>query len=68
VNDKTSVPLQEPAAVKPSRGALILELVAYFLRLGTLGFGGPVALCGLMEKDLVQDHGWLSKAEMRGGF
>jgi chromate transporter len=43
----------------------IRELVAYFLRLGTLGFGGPVALVGLMEKELVQDRQWLSKAEMR---
>lgn len=43
----------------------IRDLVIYFLRLGTLGFGGPVALCGLMEKELVQDRGWLSKQEMR---
>src|SRR4051794_35311123 len=43
----------------------IPELVRYFLRLGTLGFGGPVALCGLMEKELVQDRGWLTKEEMR---
>src|SRR5215472_6799269 len=43
----------------------IRELVSYFLRLGTLGFGGPVALCGLMEKELVQDRGWLTKQEMR---
>ena len=28
------------------------EIVGYFLRLGTLGFGGPVALVGLMEKEL----------------
>src|SRR4051812_40609945 len=49
---------------KPVRGS-IFELVKYFLRLGTLGFGGPVALCGLMEKELVQDRGWLSKQEMR---
>jgi chromate transporter len=41
------------------------EIVAYFLRLGTVGFGGPVALVGLMEKDLVQDRQWLSRAEMR---
>src|SRR5215467_12234649 len=41
------------------------EIVAYFLRLGTLGFGGPVALCGLMEKDLVQERKWLSREEMR---
>ena len=38
----------------------IREVVAYFLRLGTLGFGGPVALVGLMEKELVQDRGWLT--------
>src|SRR5215471_12138124 len=41
------------------------EIVIYFLRLGTLGFGGPVALVGLMEKELVQDRGWLTKEEMR---
>ncbi len=41
------------------------EIVRYFLRLGTLGFGGPVALCGLMEKDLVQEKHWLGKEEMR---
>jgi chromate transporter len=43
----------------------IRDLVGYFLRLGTLGFGGPVALCGLMEKELVQDRGWLTRQEMR---
>src|ERR1700751_3596770 len=50
-------------SVKP--GPRIRELVSYFLRLGTFGFGGPVALCGLMEKELVQDRGWLTKEEMR---
>jgi chromate transporter len=54
-----------PGATQPAGRPAILELVAYFLRLGALGFGGPVALCGLMEKDLVQDRAWLSKAEMR---
>src|SRR6516164_5522580 len=47
------------------RAPRIRELIGYFLRLGTLGFGGPVALCGLMEKELVQDRGWLTKQEMR---
>ena len=41
------------------------QLVGYFLRLGTLGFGGPVALCGLMERELVDEKGWLTKTEMR---
>ena len=38
---------------------------AYFLRLGTTGFGGPVALVGLMERDLVTNRGWLTREEMR---
>jgi chromate transporter len=43
----------------------IREIVTYFLRLGTIGFGGPVALVGQMEKELVGEKGWLTKEEMR---
>ena len=43
----------------------IRDLVLYFVRLGTLGFGGPVALCGQMERELVEDRRWLTKDEMR---
>jgi chromate transporter len=43
----------------------IRDLVWYYLRLGTLGFGGPVALCGQMERELVQDRKWVTKEEMR---
>ena len=43
----------------------IPEIVLYFLRLGTIGFGGPVALVGQMEKELVGEKGWLTKEEMR---
>jgi chromate transporter len=41
------------------------ELVRYFLRLGLLGFGGPVALVGQMERELVTERGWVSKDQMR---
>src|SRR5712672_1365463 len=41
------------------------ELVRYFLRLGFLGFGGPVALVGQMERELVDQHKWLTKEQMR---
>ena len=41
------------------------ELVAYFLRLGFLGFGGPVALVGQMERELVGGKAWLTKEQMR---
>jgi chromate transporter len=50
--------------VPPARGS-IGELTVYFLRLGLLGFGGPVALVGQMERELVSDRGWLSKEQMR---
>lgn len=41
------------------------EVVRYFLRLGLLGFGGPVALVGQMERELVSERKWLSKEQMR---
>ncbi len=43
-----------------SRHAPIRDLVKYFLRLGVLGFGGPVALVGQMERELVGDKKWLT--------
>ena len=51
-------------ATEAPRGR-IRELVLYFLRLGVLGFGGPVALVGQMERELVADRGWLGKEQMR---
>jgi len=48
----------------PARGS-IGELTVYFLRLGLLGFGGPVALVGQMERELVAERAWLSKEQMR---
>jgi len=47
-----------------ARGS-IGELTVYFLRLGLLGFGGPVALVGQMERELVAERGWLSNEQMR---
>src|SRR6202047_5674807 len=48
----------------PGRGR-IGELLPYFLRLGLLGFGGPVALVGQMEREVVAERGWLTKEQMR---
>lgn len=44
------------------------ELVLYFLKLGTIGFGGPVALVGYMHRDLVEHRKWISEAEYKEGL
>src|SRR3984885_5537394 len=46
-------------------GGRIGELARYFLRIGCLGFGGPVALVGQMERELVVERQWLTKEQMR---
>jgi chromate transporter len=51
--------------MKFDQRSTISDLVRYFLRLGLLGFGGPVALVGQMERDLVTSRGWLTKEQMR---
>jgi chromate transporter len=49
----------------PAKHGPLLELLIYFLRLGLLGFGGPVALVGQMEREVVAERGWLTKEQMR---
>ena len=43
--------------------ASLTDLVGYFLYLGTLGFGGPVALAGFMHRDLVEKRRWIDEEE-----
>jgi chromate transporter len=44
------------------------ELSVYFLKLGTWGFGGPVALVGYMHRDLVEQKAWLTEEEYKEGL
>ncbi|TAN30102.1 MAG: chromate transporter [Castellaniella sp.] len=44
------------------------QLVWYFVRLGTLGFGGPVALAGHMHRDLVDRRGWITDGDYKEGL
>lgn len=44
------------------------ELVRYFLRLGTLGFGGPIALAAYMHRDLVEQRGWIGEEDYKDGL
>src|SRR2546428_12114064 len=43
-------------------------LFVYFLRLGSFGFGGPIALAGYMHRDLVEERGWYSDDEYQQGL
>ena len=52
--------MQETATAKRPGTA---ELLWYFLYLGSLGFGGPVALVGYMQRDLVEQRKWFTKEE-----
>src|SRR6266536_3007377 len=46
----------------------VRDLLLYFLRLGTFGFGGPIALAGYMQRDLVEERHWVSKADYLEGL
>ncbi|MGH2587293.1 MAG: chromate transporter [Dehalococcoidia bacterium] len=46
----------------------VRSLVLYFLKLGAIGFGGPVALVGYMHRDLVEQRRWLDEEEYKLGL
>jgi chromate transporter len=60
---KTNVHIAESNAttLKPVG---LWELVLYFLRLGSSGFGGPIALAGYMQRDLIPRR-WISEEEYK---
>lgn len=57
--------MKNPAEIRPSS---LRQLVWHFLKLGTIGFGGPIALAGYMERDLVEERGWFSEPDYKQGL
>jgi len=57
--------MAEQSAGEPVR---LRDLARYFLRLGTTGFGGPIALVGYMQRDLVEERRWYSQHEFSQGL
>jgi chromate transporter len=60
-----------PAPSRPGETAVpgsLGEFLLYFVRLGTFGFGGPIALAGHMQKDLVEDRRWVSGQDYLEGL
>jgi len=60
--------VQEAGATVERAPATLWDFVLYFLRLGALGFGGPVALANSMRRDLVEARGWISDDEYENGL
>ena len=46
----------------------LFQLMRYFLKLGTIGFGGPVALVGYMYRDLVEARRWIAEEDYKEGL
>jgi len=46
----------------------LAQLTRYFLKLGSIGFGGPVALVGYMYRDLVESRCWITEEDYREGL
>lgn len=61
---------QQPAGDLPQSAPAysLVQLVRYFLKLGVIGFGGPVALTGYMQRDLVENRAWITPAEYKDGL
>src|SRR6266700_2065125 len=56
------------APSKSQEPCSLAQLLVYFLRLGTFGFGGPIALAGRMDKDLVEERRWISRQDYVEGL
>lgn len=44
------------------------QLTKYMLKLGAIGFGGPVALVGYMYRDLVEQRRWIAESDYKEGM
>jgi chromate transporter len=64
--DAPQAPPSDDSRPRPSYS--LGQLALYALRLGALGFGGPVALVGYMHRDLVERRKWISEADYREGL
>jgi chromate transporter len=58
----------EALEAPPAEPCSLQEFLGYFLRLGTVGFGGPIALCGYMQRDLVEHRRWIGSEDYKQGL
>lgn len=46
----------------------VMEVLLYFLKLGILGFGGPLAVVSAIQNDLVYKKKWIEEDEFNSAF
>lgn len=56
------------SAVVAKKPYSLIDIVLYFLKLGTIGFGGPPALVSYMHRDLVEEKKWISESDYKEGL
>jgi chromate transport protein ChrA len=56
-----------PAPTDPAPQVGFMRVLRYFVRLGTIGFGGPIATVGYMQRDLVEHRGWIDRRDFLDG-
>ena len=54
---------EQPTARAATAPYTLAELLLYFVRLGTFGLGGPIALVGYMQRDIVEGRRYFSKRD-----
>lgn len=57
-----------PTVATKAASSSLGEFLRYFLYLGTVGFGGPIALAGYMQRDLVERRRWIPERDYKEGL
>ncbi|MER7450411.1 chromate efflux transporter [Nocardia beijingensis] len=68
MNESTPPKQQDPpTATEGARTVGFARILTYFLKLGAVGFGGPIAVVGYMQRDLVEQRGWMGRQDFLDG-
>jgi chromate transporter len=67
IDDHDSENSGEPRDERGRSPVGLAPVLGYFLRLGTIGFGGPIATVGYMQRDLVERRGWMDRKDFLDG-
>lgn len=69
MNEATPPKQQDPptSAEEGTSTVGFTRILAYFLKLGAIGFGGPIAVVGYMQRDLVEQRAWMGRRDFLDG-